>query len=89
MGGGSGEASGLALLCIALSSSCVTCTGPCAIQGFGAAGGMLLHGEEDDATVALAYGMTGGVTFLVGFGGIGETGVGAFGAGVPASAGVF
>ena len=51
----------------------------------------MFHGDEDDAAVALAYGMTGGATFLVGFGGIspgiGEVGGGAFGAGVPAFSG--
>ena len=30
----------------------------------------MLHGEEDDAPVALAYGMTGGITLFVGLGGI-------------------
>ena len=52
----------------------------------------MFHGDEDDAAVALAYGMTGGAIFLVGLGGIspgiGEVGGGAFGAGVPAFSGV-
>ena len=88
--GGAGGA--LAASCIALSSACVTGTGPCAIQGFGLSGGVLLHAQENEAPVALAYGMTGGITFLVGLGGIslviGETGGGAFGAGVPSFLGV-
>ena len=52
----------------------------------------MFNGDEDDAVVALAYGMTGEATLLVGFGGIspeiGEAGGGAFGAGVPAIPGV-
>ena len=74
------------------SSSYVTCTGPCSIQEFDDPLGVVFHGDEDDAVVALAYGVTGGAIFLEGFGGIspeiGEVGGGALGAGVPAFSGV-
>jgi len=92
VGGGSGETSGVAFLCIATSSSYVTCTGPWAIQGCVDAKGVFVHDDEDDAPVALAYVMNGGVALFVGFGGISlgiaEIGGGAAGAGVPAFAGV-